>query len=69
MALGQAYQDANANAFVSSVKGGVAHRWLGFVHAMYGAGMLVSPFVATAAAVRGKWELFYLFPLGLGVVN
>ena len=67
--LGQAYQDSHANTFVSSVK--AAHRWLGFIHAMYGFGCLVSPFVATAIASTNpsRWMLFYLFPLGLSVVN
>jgi len=67
--LGQAFQDSFSNTFVSTVKG--AHRWLGFVHAMYGFGLLVSPFVATAIAGNGarRWELFYLFPLGLSVAN
>ena len=67
--LGQAYQDSHANTFVSSVK--AAHRWLGFIHAMYGFGLLVSPFVATAIASADppKWMLFYLFPLGLSVLN
>lgn len=71
--LGQAYQDSHANTFVSTVKG--AHLWLGFIHASYGLGLLVSPFVATAVAVKtqheadGKWMLFYLFPLGLSVLN
>lgn len=67
--LGQAYQDSHANTFVSSVK--TAHRWLGFIHAMYGFGCLVSPFVATAVASANpsRWMLFYLFPLGLSVLN
>lgn len=68
--LGQAYQDAHANTWVSSVK--AAHRWLGFIHAMYMAGCLVGPFVATAVASANdpsKWNLFYTCPLGLCVVN
>lgn len=70
--LGQAYQDSHANTFVSTVKG--AHRWLGFIHACYGLGLLISPFVATAVAVKtqhqqGRWMLFYLFPLGLSILN
>jgi fucose permease len=67
--LGQAYQDSYANTFVSSVK--TAHRWLGFIHAMYGFGCLVSPFVATTVASSdpSRWMLFYLFPLGLSMVN
>ncbi|KAL3469202.1 major facilitator superfamily domain-containing protein [Aspergillus californicus] len=68
-ALGQAYQDTHANNFVASVKG--AHRWLGFIHAMYMAGCLVAPFVSTAVASSGTshWQLFYIAPLGLGVIN
>ncbi|KAL4797811.1 major facilitator superfamily domain-containing protein [Aspergillus venezuelensis] len=69
-ALGQAYQDTYANNFVSTVKG--AHRWLGFIHAMYMAGCLVGPFVATGVASSGSnsnWGLFYTAPLGLGVIN
>ncbi|KAJ5794001.1 Major facilitator superfamily domain general substrate transporter [Penicillium paradoxum] len=68
--LGQAYNDTHANTFVSSLNG--AHRWLGFIHAMYMAGCLVAPFVATGVAsanADSKWSLFYLFPLGLGVAN
>lgn len=68
--LGQAYQDAHANTWVSGVR--AAHRWLGFIHAMYMAGCLTGPLVATAVASAGeisRWYLFYLFPLGLGVVN
>jgi fucose permease len=67
--LGQAYQDSHANTFVSSVK--TAHRWLGFIHAMYGFGCLVSPFVATTVASSNpsRWMLFYLFPLGLSLLN
>ncbi|KAL4912233.1 major facilitator superfamily domain-containing protein [Aspergillus aurantiobrunneus] len=69
-ALGQAYQDTHANNFVTTVKG--AHRWLGFIHAMYMAGCLVGPFVSTAVASSGStslWELFYTAPLGMGVIN
>ncbi|KAK6521762.1 hypothetical protein TWF506_001965 [Arthrobotrys conoides] len=67
--LGQAYQDSHSNTYVSGVKG--AHRWLGFVHAMYALGLLVSPFVATPIAVArpDKWALFYGFLIGLGVIN
>jgi fucose permease len=68
--LGQAYQDAHGNTYVSSVK--AAHRWLGFIHAMYMAGCLVGPFVSTAVAASNdpsRWNLFYTFPLGLCVIN
>ncbi|KAL2810354.1 putative MFS transporter [Aspergillus granulosus] len=68
--LGQAYQDTHANTFVASVKAN--HRWLAFIHAMYMAGCLVGPFVATAVSSAGthsQWNFFYLIPLGLGVAN
>lgn len=68
--LGQAYQDTHGNTFVAGLKG--AHRWLAFIHAMYMAGCLCGPFVSTAVASAdepSRWYLFYIFPLGLGVVN
>lgn len=68
--LGQAYQDTHGNTFVAGTK--AAHRSLAFIHAMYAAGCLCGPFVATAIASAGtpsRWYLFYSFPLGLGVAN
>lgn len=57
-------------------------RWLGFIHACYGLGCLVAPFVATsiANATSGRsppsfvdggkgWLLYYCFPLALSLVN
>ncbi|KAH8586468.1 putative MFS transporter [Bisporella sp. PMI_857] len=69
--LGQAYQDAHANTFVASIPTSGTHNRLGLIHAMYGLGCLVSPFVATGiAGMRdGRWMLFYVFPLGLSAVN
>ena len=69
--LGQAYQDTHANTFVASVGRSTAHRWLGFIHAMYMAGCLAGPFASAsiASASSGKWYLFYSVPLGLGVAN
>lgn len=68
--IGQGYQDMHANSWVATVK--AAHRWLGFIHAMYMAGCLVGPFVATGIASANdisKWCLFYTFPIGLNVIN
>jgi fucose permease len=67
--LGQAYQDTHANTFVAGAH--AAHRWLGFIHAMYMAGCLVGPFIATAIAssTPSQWGLFYVVPLGLGIIN
>ncbi|KAF1972704.1 MFS general substrate transporter [Bimuria novae-zelandiae CBS 107.79] len=68
-AAGMGYQDSHGNTFVASIKG--AHRWLGFIHAMYALGCLIAPFVATAMAARvgDRWHLFYLFLVGIGCIN
>ena len=67
--LGIAFQDSHSNTFVSTVND--AHRWLGFVHAMYALGALISPFVATpiASSMQSRWSIFYVFLVGLGVIN
>lgn len=70
--IGQAFQDTHANSFAAGVGGGGAHRWLGFIHAMYMAGCLVAPFAASPVASAREpsvWYLFYTVPAGLGSVN
>ncbi|KAF2848358.1 MFS general substrate transporter [Plenodomus tracheiphilus IPT5] len=68
-AAGMAYNESHANSFVASING--AHRLLGFVHAMYALGCLISPFLATSIAARAgdRWPLFYLYLVSLGVFN
>jgi fucose permease len=68
-AAGMAYNESHANTFVASIDG--AHRLLGFIHSMYALGCLISPFVATAIAakVEGRWPLFYLYLVGIGILN
>lgn len=68
-ALGQAFQDSQANTFVSRVKS--AHRWLGVIHASYGFGCMVGPLLATAIASSkpSHWQRFYYVPMALGVLN
>ncbi|KFY40598.1 hypothetical protein V495_05340 [Pseudogymnoascus sp. VKM F-4514 (FW-929)] len=68
-AIGAAFQDAQANAFVATVKS--AHRWLGVIHASYGAGCVVGPLVAAAIASNrpGHWPLFYGFAIGVAGLN
>ena len=68
-AAGMGYQDSHANTFVASIKG--AHRWLGFIHAMYALGCLIAPFTATpmADSLGDRWPLFYSFLVGVGVLN
>lgn len=69
--VGQAYQDTHANSFVAGATKG-AHRWLGFIHAMYMTGCLVAPFAAApiaAASEPSVWYFFYAVPLAVGVGN
>ncbi|DAA77910.1 TPA_exp: putative MFS transporter [Trichophyton benhamiae CBS 112371] len=67
-ALGQGYQDAQANVFVAGLQG--AHRWLGLIHASYSAGCLVGPLLAALVATHtDEWMYFYLVPGGLGLLN
>lgn len=65
-----ALQDTHSNNFVTRVK--AAHRWLGFIHAMYALGTLVGPTVATAIASAGttsRWYLFYASLAAVGLIN
>jgi fucose permease len=68
-AAGMAYNESHANTYVASQAS--AHRLLGFIHAMYALGTLVAPFVATgvASAVPTRWALFYLYLVGVGILN
>ncbi|ELR07270.1 hypothetical protein VC83_07755 [Pseudogymnoascus destructans] len=68
-AVSAAFRDAQANAFVATVKS--AHRWLGVIHASYGAGCVVGPLVVAAIASTrpGQWALFYGFAIGIAGLN
>jgi fucose permease len=68
-AAGMAYNESHANTFVASIDG--AHRLLGFIHAMYALGCLIAPFVATAIAANlpHRWSLFYVYLVGVGILN
>ncbi|KAI9147112.1 Bypass of stop codon protein-like protein [Paramyrothecium foliicola] len=52
-AVGQAYNDTQANTYVATVKS--PHRWLAVIHASY--------------SVSSTWYLFYAFPAGISVMN
>ena len=60
VALGQAFQDSQANTFVTTIK--KAHRWLGLIHGSYAVGCLVGPLIAAAIAsnFEGQWASFYV---------
>ena len=60
VALGQTFQDSQANTFVATIKN--AHRWLGHIHGCYVIGCLVGPLIAAAIApkFKGHWASFYV---------
>jgi fucose permease len=65
---GRAYQAAQANVLLANVQN--SHRWLGLLHAFYGAGALVAPLVATGlAANTSYWHYWYLIMLGVEILN
>ncbi|KAI1330076.1 major facilitator superfamily domain-containing protein [Xylariaceae sp. FL0255] len=73
--LGQAFQDAHSNTFVSSLKN-VPHRWLGFIHACYALGLFLGPLIATPIAntpnpssVIEGWRRVYFVLIAIFVVN
>lgn len=69
--IGQGFQDTHANSYVAGATKG-AHRWLGFIHAMYMAGCFVAPFVASpiaSARTPSVWYLYYTVTAGIGFVN
>lgn len=67
-ALGMAIQDAQANTFIAGLA--AQHRWLGFLHAMYGLGMLISPLAATTLATESPhWNYFYWIIMGFGIFS
>lgn len=63
VALGQAFQDSQANTFVATIKN--AHRWLGLIHGCYAIGTLVGPLIAASIALNlnGRWAVFYVSKL------
>ncbi|KAG5642083.1 hypothetical protein DXG03_003636 [Asterophora parasitica] len=66
--FGVAMQDAQANGFVASIDSN-AEAKMGILHAVYGAGALCSPLVATQFAQQKHWSFHYLTSLGLSLVN
>ncbi|KAG5649600.1 hypothetical protein H0H81_002891 [Sphagnurus paluster] len=66
--LGIALQDAQANGFVASLKDN-AEAKMGILHAVYGAGALCAPLVATQFAQMRHWSFHFLISLGLSISN
>ncbi|KZO90846.1 MFS general substrate transporter [Calocera viscosa TUFC12733] len=67
--LGQAYQDVQANVFVSEIK--ASHLYLGLIHAIYSLGLLVAPLIGNTIASQapGQWPYYYTVPFGIALLN
>jgi len=66
--IGLAVQDAQANGYVSSLRDNKEAK-MGMLHAVYGAGALAAPLVATQFAQTKHWSFHYLISLGIATVN
>lgn len=66
--FGMALQDAQSNGFVASLKDNPEVK-MGILHAVYGAGALSSPLVATQFAQLPHWSFHYLCSLGVAFIN
>ncbi|KAG6908937.1 hypothetical protein DXG01_002716 [Tephrocybe rancida] len=66
--VGVALQDAQANGYVASLDSN-AEAKMGVLHAVYGAGALCAPLVATQFAQQKRWSFHFLASLGLAVTN
>ncbi|KAK0454058.1 MFS general substrate transporter [Desarmillaria tabescens] len=66
--VGLAFQDAHSNGYVACYKNNPETK-MGLLHAVYGAGALCSPLVATQFAHLSHWSFHYLVSLGLAVLN
>ncbi|KAG1876339.1 MFS general substrate transporter [Suillus subluteus] len=66
--FGMALQDAQSNGYVASLKDNPEVK-MGILHAVYGAGALSSPLVATQFAQLPHWSFHYLCSLGIAFIN
>ncbi|WQF75171.1 Putative major facilitator superfamily, MFS transporter superfamily [Colletotrichum destructivum] len=67
--FGNGLSDAGWNAYIGNM--GHASEVLGFLHACYGAGGVISPLIATTMISKGNlgWWTFYYVMLGLAVIE
>ncbi|KAK7012688.1 major facilitator superfamily domain-containing protein [Favolaschia claudopus] len=66
--FGLAVQNAQTNAYVASLRHN-SELYMGILHAIYGAGALSSPLVATQFSQMRHWSFHYLISLGLALSN
>ncbi|PIL23539.1 MFS general substrate transporter [Ganoderma sinense ZZ0214-1] len=61
-------QNAHCNGFVASSGGNIATK-IGFLHASYGLGALISPLVSTHFAVQKHWSFHFWISAALALLN
>ncbi|TBU62655.1 MFS general substrate transporter [Dichomitus squalens] len=66
--FGLSLQNAHCNGFTAGSGGNIATK-IGFLHASYGLGALISPLVSTQFAQQKHWSFHYLISAGLYVLN
>lgn len=66
--IGMAVQDAQANGYVASLRDNKETK-MGILHAVYGAGALCAPLVATQFAQMEHWSFHFLVSLGIATIN
>ncbi|KAF9077560.1 major facilitator superfamily domain-containing protein [Rhodocollybia butyracea] len=66
--MGGSLQDAQANGYVASLKTHSETK-MGLLHAVYGAGALCAPLVATQFAQMKHWSYHYLVSLAIATIN
>ncbi|KAG8892984.1 hypothetical protein FRC01_013838, partial [Tulasnella sp. 417] len=65
---GLSLQDAGSNAFIASIPRNEKTN-MGILHAMYGVGAFVCPFVATQFAQQKHWSFHFLCSMGVAILN
>ncbi|RPD55996.1 MFS general substrate transporter [Lentinus tigrinus ALCF2SS1-6] len=66
--FGLALQNAHCNGYVAASKENVPTK-IGYLHASYGCGALVSPLIATQFSKQSHWSYHYLISGGLYALN
>ncbi|TFK87362.1 MFS general substrate transporter [Polyporus arcularius HHB13444] len=66
--FGLALQNAHCNGYVASSKENVPTK-IGYLHASYGCGALISPLIATQFSKQSHWSYHYLISAGLYALN
>ncbi|CAE6440915.1 unnamed protein product [Rhizoctonia solani] len=66
--FGIGFQNAQSNGFITELPNNTSAK-LGLLHAGYGAGAFIAPFVATQFAQIPRWSFHFLISLGISLMN